>query len=82
MAGAQIELAFRRVERELAVQPGAINLGERNGARFSRRPNERDRHFIRHIERLDENRFVPLQAGGILDENFGELVVARIMHSR
>ena len=62
MDGGQVELPLGGVERELAIDAGVLNLRERDRARFSRRANERDGHFVRHIECFDQDGFVPLQS--------------------
>ena len=69
-------------DEELAANPGALNLHKRNRTRFSRRSHQRDCHFVRHIERLDQNRFVAFQARRIFDQKFGEFIEANILHGR
>ena len=76
----EIELPLRRFERELARDAAALDLGERNRACFSRGADERDRHLVRHVERLDQDRLVPLQSRGILDQQLREFIEAGVVH--
>ena len=80
MDSGEIELPLGRIEGELAIHVGALELDEGKRSRFARRAHERDRHFVRHVEVLDQDSFVPLQSGRILDEDLGEFVEARVMH--
>ena len=76
----QVQLALVREERELARDPAMMNLGERDGAGFSRRAQERDRHLIRDIERFDQDGFVAFQSGRVINQNLSELIEARVLH--
>ena len=79
MARGQVQLSVRGVKREFPVDPGMLELRERNGSRFSGRAHERDRHLVRDIECFDQDSFVPLQSGRVLDQDFCELVKTRVM---
>ncbi len=77
-----VRLSCRSValHRELAADAAALDLGERDRTRFPRGADERDRHFVGHIEGFDQDRFVPLQAGGILDQQLREFIEAGVLH--
>ena len=78
--GDEIKLAIGRFARDLATDLGALDLREWQRADVSRRADQRDRHFIRHIKRLDQHCFVAFESGGILHQQFGQLIEPRIVH--
>ncbi len=76
----QVELAFIDLERKLATDARALDLHEGHGLRFPGGADERDRHFIRGVDRFDQHLFVAFQAGGIIDQKGGEFIEAGVLH--
>ena len=79
---ARSRLSWRSValQRELAADPGALDLRRMECADVSGRADQRDRHFIGHIKRLDQDFFVAFEPGGIIHQQLGELIETGIVH--
>ena len=67
-------------EREFATDPARWICANGIAPDVSRRADQRDRHFVGHVECLDQDGFVAFQSGGIFDQHFGELIEAGIVH--
>ena len=83
------ELVHRRQVRAAArshssassrLTRAALDLRERNRARFPRGADERDRHFIRRIEGFDQDCSHCVSAGGIIDQKGGEFIEPGVLH--
>ena len=59
-----------------------LGLHKRNASRLPCLPNKRNRHFIRDVERLDQNRFIALESDGIFYQEFRELIEPDVVHKR
>ena len=57
-----------------------INLRERDTSCLPRRLNERDGHFVRNVECLDQHGFVSSESDRIFHEKFGEIIKTNIVH--
>jgi hypothetical protein len=56
-------LALFDLKGELARDSSAVDLQEWNSARLPGGTDQRDAHFVRHIEQLDKDGFALLQPG-------------------
>ena len=63
MPRGQRQLSIRRFQRKLASDAAALDLDEWDRACFSRRADERDRHFIGNVESLNQNILIPFESG-------------------
>ena len=82
MARQKIQLPVGCFQRKGAVDSGVLGLHKRNASRLPCLPNKRNRHFIRDVERLDQNRFIALESDGIFYQEFRELIEPDVVHKR
>jgi hypothetical protein len=58
-----------------------MNLNKWNCATLSHGANQRNRHFIGDVERVDQHGLVAFKTNGIFDEKSREFVQAGVVHS-
>src|SRR5438067_474342 len=68
------------IKRESAVYSNVIGLGKWHSARFPRRAYQRDGHFVRNIECLNEDRFITLETDRIFHQKFREFIKPGVVH--
>src|SRR5207237_10417863 len=57
-----------------------VILHKRNAADVSSRSDQRDCHFVRNVEYLDQNRFIALESNRISHKKVGEIVESGVVH--
>src|SRR5881392_4268838 len=73
-------------EMTIALIRAARNVGgipflhKRNAADVSSRSDQRDCHFVRNVEYLNQNRFIALESNRISHKKVGEIVESGVVH--
>jgi hypothetical protein len=75
MRASSVALATLRASLLADVEKG-------HAAGLAGRANERNAHFIGHVEQLDEHMLALFQLGGMADENARELIESGIVHGQ
>src|SRR5207248_11027752 len=57
-----------------------VILHKRNAADVSSSSDQRDCHFVRNVEYLDQNRFIALESNRIFHKKVGEIVESGVVH--
>ena len=68
------------VEEHFARDAAMADLGQRCGPGATGGADQLDGHFVRDVDGIDEHAVPFPEAGGVADEDVGELTVARVGH--